>query len=184
MLSFFENTHQYSAFTLVNPQTGTPAPDLDDDYFRIFQKELASEVGVSSAVLDKSKHDQLFTALRILLISRAHLFADIKSDDLQLWLKDQETLALAELITMPIIGNCYGLIWGKGNVLGGVLATATAVAVSLMFSQTFGTTPLVYWPTVPTPSGVTAGADIVATCVDLTATGTSLYLYNASNADK
>ncbi|WP_317629727.1 hypothetical protein [Lelliottia amnigena] len=139
---------------------------------------------MSGAVLDKSKHDQLLTALRKLLISCAHFFADIKSDDLQLWLKDQETLALAELITMPIIGNGYGLVWGKGNVLGGVLATATAVAVSLMFSQTFGTTPLVYWPTVSTPSGVTAGADIVATCVDLTATGTSLYLYNASNADK
>lgn len=82
------------------------------------------------------------------------------------------------------LGNGFRLVWVKGNAPGGVLAAATAVAVSLTFSQAFGATPLVYWASVSTPSGVMAGAGVIATCADLTATGMSLNLYNASNANK
>ncbi|HCU6222089.1 TPA: hypothetical protein OU153_004066, partial [Escherichia coli] len=50
-----------------NPQTGTPATDLDDDYFDMLQEELCSVVEASGASLDKGRHDQLLTALRALL---------------------------------------------------------------------------------------------------------------------
>ncbi|HGG8854248.1 TPA: hypothetical protein ACJJ1B_005404, partial [Enterobacter roggenkampii] len=59
---------------------GTPATDLDDDYFDMLQEELAGVVEATGVVLDKSKHNQLLTALKSLLLSRVHPFADIKAD--------------------------------------------------------------------------------------------------------
>ncbi|HBD5927275.1 TPA: tail fiber protein [Escherichia coli] len=69
-----------NAFTRGNPQTGTPATDLDDDYFDMLQEELCSVVEASGASLEKARHDQLLTALRALLLSRKNPFGDIKSD--------------------------------------------------------------------------------------------------------
>ena len=69
-----------NGFTRGNPQTGTPATDLDDDYFDMLQEELCGVVEASGASLEKGRHDQLLTALRALLLSRKNPFADIKSD--------------------------------------------------------------------------------------------------------
>ena len=69
-----------NGFTRGNPQTGTPATDLDDDYFDMLQEELCSVVEASGASLDKGRHDQLLTALRALLLSRKNPFGEIKSD--------------------------------------------------------------------------------------------------------
>ncbi len=69
-----------NGFTRGTPQTGTPATDLDDDYFDMLQEELCSVVEASGASLEKARHDQLLTALRALLLSRKNPFGDIKSD--------------------------------------------------------------------------------------------------------
>lgn len=69
-----------NGFTRGNPQTGTPSTDLDDDYFDMLQEELAGVVEATGVNLEKSKHNQLLTALKALLLSRAHPFADIKAD--------------------------------------------------------------------------------------------------------
>ncbi len=69
-----------NGFTRGNPQTGTPATDLDDDYFDMLQEELCCVVETSGASLEKGRHDQLLTALRALLLSRKNPFGDIKSD--------------------------------------------------------------------------------------------------------
>ncbi|EFO3349284.1 hypothetical protein DPL39_23885 [Escherichia coli] len=69
-----------NGFTRGNPQTGTPATDLDDDYFDMLQEELCSVVEASGASLEKGRYDQLLTALRALLLSRKNPFGDIKSD--------------------------------------------------------------------------------------------------------
>ena len=69
-----------NGFTRGNPQTGTPATDLDDEYFDMLQEELCSVVEASGASLEKGRHDQLLTALRALLLSRKNPFSDIKSD--------------------------------------------------------------------------------------------------------
>ena len=69
-----------NGFTRGNPQTGTPATDLDDEYFDMLQDELCSVVEASGASLEKARHDQLLTALRALLLSRKNPFSDIKSD--------------------------------------------------------------------------------------------------------
>ncbi|HAL5960058.1 TPA: hypothetical protein H6T01_000306 [Escherichia coli] len=69
-----------NGFTRGNPQTGTPATDLDDDYFDMLQEELCSVVEASGASLEKGRNDQLLTALRALLLSRNNPFGDIKSD--------------------------------------------------------------------------------------------------------
>ncbi|HHT8275564.1 TPA: hypothetical protein ACT2RL_004218 [Citrobacter braakii] len=69
-----------NGFTRGNPQTGAPSTDLDDDYFDMLQEELAGVVEATGVNLDKSKHNQLLTALKALLLSRANPFADIKAD--------------------------------------------------------------------------------------------------------
>ncbi|EFL4016366.1 hypothetical protein L1G93_002290 [Escherichia coli] len=69
-----------NGFTRGNPRTGTPATDLDDDYFDMLQEELCSVVEASGASLEKARHDQLLTALRALLLSRKNPFGDIKAD--------------------------------------------------------------------------------------------------------
>ncbi|MGV3715407.1 hypothetical protein ACV8S2_05390 [Citrobacter amalonaticus] len=69
-----------NGFTRGNPQTGTPATDLDDDYFDMIQEELCRVVEESGEELDKGKHDQLLTALHSLLLSRSNPFGDIASD--------------------------------------------------------------------------------------------------------
>ncbi|MBC2611716.1 tail fiber protein [Citrobacter braakii] len=56
-----------NGFTAGNPQTGTPATDLDNDYFDMLQEELASVVEAAGIVLDKSVHNQLLQAIPILL---------------------------------------------------------------------------------------------------------------------
>ena len=69
-----------NGFTRGNPQTGTPATDLDDDYFDMLQEELCGVVEASGASLEKGRNDQLLAALRALLLSRKNPFGDIKSD--------------------------------------------------------------------------------------------------------
>ena len=89
-----------NGFTRGNPQTGTPATDLDDDYFDMLQEELCSVVEASGASLDKGRHDQLLTALRALLLSRKNPFGDIKSDGtVQTAL---ENLGLGEGSALPV----------------------------------------------------------------------------------
>lgn len=69
-----------NGFTRGTPQTGTPATDLDDDYFDAIQEELAGIVEASGEALDKTKRNQVLTAMKALLLSREHPFADIKAD--------------------------------------------------------------------------------------------------------
>ncbi|MFE4110371.1 hypothetical protein [Kosakonia sp. YIM B13611] len=56
-----------NGFTRGNPQTGTPATDLDDDYFDMLQEELVGIVEAAGLSLDKTKHNQLRTALPLFL---------------------------------------------------------------------------------------------------------------------
>lgn len=102
-----------NGFTRGNPQTGTPATDLDDDYFDMLQEELAGVVEASGVNLEKSKHNQLLTALKALLLSRAHPFADIKADG---------AAAIAEALSNLGLGNDARLS-GNLTVKGGVWDT-------------------------------------------------------------
>ncbi|EKA8790907.1 tail fiber protein [Escherichia coli] len=89
-----------NGFTRGNHQTGTPATDLDDDYFDMLQEELCSVVEASGASLEKGRHDQMLTALRALLLSRKNPFGDIKSDGtVQTAL---ENLGLGEGSALPV----------------------------------------------------------------------------------
>ena len=89
-----------NGFTRGNPQTGTPATDLDDDYFDMLQEELCSVVEASGASLEMGRNDQLLTALRALLLSRKNPFGDIKSDGtVQTAL---ENLGLGEGSALPV----------------------------------------------------------------------------------
>ncbi|EPF5128342.1 hypothetical protein ACSSUA_004854 [Escherichia coli] len=109
-----------NGFTRGNPQTGTPATDLDDDYFDMLQEELCSVVEASGASLEKGRHDQLLTALRALLLSRKNPFGDIKSDGT---VKTAlENLGLGEAAKMPA---ATALASSAGNItipvlIGGV----------------------------------------------------------------
>ncbi|ECF7194150.1 integrase [Salmonella enterica subsp. enterica] len=87
-------------FTRGNPQTGTPATDLDDAYFDMLQEELVGVVESAGIELDKSKHDQLLTALNALFLQRTNPFGDIKNDG---------AAAIATALTNLGLGNLkYG----------------------------------------------------------------------------
>ncbi|MFO3903842.1 hypothetical protein AAHD62_04845 [Enterobacter hormaechei] len=62
-----------NGFTRGNPQTGTPATDLDDDYFDMLQEELAGIVEAAATTLDKSKRNQVLTALKALFLARTSI---------------------------------------------------------------------------------------------------------------
>lgn len=66
-----------NGFTRGNPQTGTPATDLDDDYFDMLQEELAGIVEAAGIALDKTKRNQLRTALPVFLGIKAAALRDV-----------------------------------------------------------------------------------------------------------
>lgn len=53
-----------NGFTRGNPQTGTPATQLDYLYCDAIQEEIARAIESAGFTLDKSKHDQLATAIK------------------------------------------------------------------------------------------------------------------------
>ena len=53
-----------NGFTRGNPQTGTPATQLDYLYCDAMQEEIANAIESAGIKLDKSKHDQLATAIK------------------------------------------------------------------------------------------------------------------------
>ena len=111
-----------NGFTRGNPQTGTPATDLDDDYFDMLQEELAGVVEATGVSLDKSKHNQLLTALKALLLSREHPFADIKADGAAAVAEALSNLGLGDIATA---GTGTGVLSAAGGatlplIIGGV----------------------------------------------------------------
>lgn len=115
-----------NGFTRGNPQTGTPATDLDDDYFDMLQEELAGVVEAVGINLDKSKHNQLLTALKALLLSRAHPFADIKADGEAAIAEALSNLGIvsASLTTQGLVRLTSSRVSGAEDIA----ATANAVA--------------------------------------------------------
>lgn len=138
-----------NGFTRGNPQTGTPATDLDDDYFDMLQEELCSVVEASGASLEKGRHDQLLTALRALLLSRKNPFGDIKSDGTvktALENLDLGELALAGVMTGIFDTNGYlklpAIIDGKRKIL-----IFQWMSISASATPSYYNLPIA-WPTI------------------------------------
>ncbi|MGY0151887.1 hypothetical protein ACVQ8M_05235 [Edwardsiella tarda] len=53
-----------NGFTRGNPQTGTPATELDDDYFDALQEEIVGVIEAAAIQLDKSDRGQLLKAMK------------------------------------------------------------------------------------------------------------------------
>ncbi|WP_435370971.1 gp53-like domain-containing protein [Escherichia coli] len=136
-----------NGFTRGNPQTGTPATDLDDDYFDMLQEELCSVVEASGASLEKGRHDQLLTALRALLLSRKNPFGDIKSDGT---VKTAlENLGFGERLLeadgyFELPGGLL-LQWGHGSI--------QATNATVRFKKPFNVTPFIVLPHKITTDG-------------------------------
>lgn len=157
-----------NGFTRGNPQTGTPATDLDDDYFDMLQEELCSVVEASGASLEKGRHDQLLTALRALLLSRKNPFGDIKSDGT---VKTAlENLGFGERLLeadgyFELPGGLL-LQWGHGSV--------QATNATVRFKKPFNVTPFIVLPHKIADNGR------YVTSVNYTLTGFSLYGWNGN----
>ncbi|ELD68283.1 phage protein [Escherichia coli KTE233] len=186
-----------NGFTRGNPQTGTPATDLDDDYFDMLQEELCSVVEASGASLEKGRHDQLLTALRALLLSRNNPFGDIKSDGTvptaleNLGLGDISATGVATgsmggtgyaIFPMMIGGarKTFIMQWGLLTPLksGGYVNINLPVAFPTMVMQayathdnaTLNTRPTVYAITTTSRTTITA----TATCLDAGSVGATV----------
>lgn len=157
-----------NGFTRGNPQTGTPATDLDDDYFDMLQEELCSVVEASGASLEKARHDQLLTALRALLLSRKNPFGDIKSDGT---VKTAlENLGFGERLLeadgyFELPGGLL-LQWGHGSV--------HASSAIIQFKKSFNVTPFIVLPHKITTDGR------YVTSSNYTLTSFSLYGWNGN----
>ncbi|MFZ5257029.1 gp53-like domain-containing protein, partial [Enterobacter roggenkampii] len=82
----------------------------------------AGVVEATGVVLDKSKHNQLLTALKSLLLSRAHPFADIKADG---------SAAVAEALSNLGLGTAATKNVGTGsNQLPDMSSFAASLSVS------------------------------------------------------
>ncbi|WP_435653890.1 gp53-like domain-containing protein [Escherichia coli] len=157
-----------NGFTRGNPQTGTPATDLDDDYFDMLQEELCSVVEASGASLEKGRHDQLLTALRALLLSRKNPFGDIKSDGT---VKTAlENLGFGERLLeadgyFELPGGLL-LQWGHGSI--------HASSAIIQFKKSFNVTPFIVLPHKITTDGR------YVTSSNYTLTSFSLYGWNGN----
>ncbi|HHZ5538928.1 TPA: gp53-like domain-containing protein [Escherichia coli] len=157
-----------NGFTRGNPQTGTPATDLDDDYFDMLQEELCSVVEASGASLEKGRHDQLLTALRALLLSRKNPFGDIKSDGT---VKTAlENLGFGERLLeadgyFELPGGLL-LQWGHGSI--------QATNATVRFKKPFNVTPFIVLP-----HKIAANGRYV-TSANYTLTSFSLYGWNGN----
>ena len=103
-----------NGFTRGNPQTGTPATDLDNDYFDMLQEELAGVVEATGVNLDKSKHNQLLTALKALNVGRLINVQTFTSSGVY-----TPTPGTKSIIVKAI---------GGGGAGGGAIATSTGVS--------------------------------------------------------
>ena len=135
-----------NGFTRGNPQTGTPATDLDDDYFDMLQEELAGVVEASGVNLEKSKHNQLLTALKALLLNRAHPFADIKADGAAAIAEALSNLGLGTAATSDVttskIDNTSGRVlkvgdFGLGSQTYGVIPDSRQVSERSAYGVSF-----------------------------------------------
>ncbi len=157
-----------NGFTRGNPQTGTPATDLDDDYFDMLQEELCSVVEASGASLEKGRHDQLLTALRALLLSRKNPFGDIKSDGT---VKTAlENLGFGERLLeadgyFELPGGLL-LQWGHSSI--------QATNATVRFKKPFNVTPFIVLPHKITTDGR------YVTSANYTLTSFSLYGWNGN----
>lgn len=69
-----------NGFTGGNPQTGELPTALNADFFDSVQEEIAGVIEAAGLDMDKTRNDQLSTALVKLCLSRSNPFADIKKD--------------------------------------------------------------------------------------------------------
>lgn len=160
-----------NGFTAGNPQTGTPATDLDNDYFDMLQEELAGVVEATGVYLDKSKHNQLLTALRALLLSRAHPFADIKADG---------AAAIAEALSNLGFGSLpqyQNLGVGQHIIQHGSGAANSSGIADIVFPKAFTTTNNLTVTATPTSQ---QPANYIVTVGTITTTGVRLYLTGAN----
>ena len=136
-----------NGFTRGNPQTGTPATDLDDDYFDMLQEELCSVVEASGASLEKGRHDQLLTALRALLLSRKNPFGDIKSDGTVKTALENLGFGKRLLEADGYFELPGGLLlqWGHGSI--------QATNATVRFKKPFNVTPFIVLPHKITTDG-------------------------------
>ncbi|WP_233610532.1 hypothetical protein [Citrobacter sp. FDAARGOS_156] len=136
-----------NGFTRGNPQTGTPATDLDDDYCDSIQEELAGIVEASGVALDKSKRNQVLTAVKALLLSRAHPFADIKADGAVA--EALSNLGLRESVSESgsFQSGDFQVVWGRGS-------TGSNGTGSVQFPRAF-----VGIPYLVAPSDISSGPE-------------------------
>ncbi|EHI1005746.1 hypothetical protein ACJY87_000246 [Escherichia coli] len=193
-----------NGFTRGNPQTGTPATDLDDDYFDMLQEELCSVVEASGASLEKARHDQLLTALRALLLSRKNPFGDIKSDGTvqtaleNLGLGDISATGVATgsmgetgyaIFPMMIGGTRKTLImqWGVMTSLrsGGTVDINLPIAFPTMVMQAYATHDNVIQTARPTVYAIapTSRTTITATAMSLRAYSVGAAVTRSSDSD-
>lgn len=133
-----------NGFTGGNPQTGELPTALDADFFDSIQEELAGVIEASGLNLDKTRHNQLFTAMKALFLSRSNPFADIKADGAAAVATALSNLGLKGAAKLDVATNAQMQAGTATNLLPSV-----AAVMSLFSKRSFGQNDFIRIPDVP-----------------------------------
>lgn len=122
-----------NGFTIGNPQTGELPTALDADFFDAVQEELCSPIEAAGLAVDKSKKNQLLSALKLLFLQPSNTFSEIK-----LLGAASQAKALDNLGVRSVLAGITGSTRNLAMNVTSASASATVAADEIIVSTALG----------------------------------------------
>lgn len=122
-----------NGFTIGNPQTGELPTALDADFFDAVQEELCAPIEAAGLAVDKSKKNQLLSALKLLFLQPSNTFSEIK-----LLGAASQAKALDNLGVRSVLAGITGSTRNLAMNVTSASASATVAADEIIVSTALG----------------------------------------------
>lgn len=122
-----------NGFTIGNPQTGELPTALDADFFDAVQEELCAPIEAAGLAVDKSKKNQLLSALKLLFLQPSNTFSEIKSLGAA-----SQAKALDNLGVRGVLAGITGSTRNLAMNVTSASASATVAADEIIVSSALG----------------------------------------------
>ncbi|KTS70591.1 hypothetical protein [Pantoea stewartii] len=122
-----------NGFTIGNPQTGELPTALDADFFDAVQEELCAPIEAAGLAVDKSKRNQLLSALKLLFLQPSNTFSEIKSLGVA-----SQAKALDNLGVRGVLAGITGSTRNLAMNVTAASASATVAADEIIVSSALG----------------------------------------------
>src|SRR5471030_4169 len=127
-----------NGFTGGNPQTGEPPTALNNDYFDAIQEELAVIVEATGVALDKTKHNQIATALKKIFLQSGNRFSEINDAGPAALATALLNLGLSDVVHAPQLTGIIGETRNAKMSVTATSATATFTADEIIVGTALG----------------------------------------------